>query len=184
MATADSKEEVVLVDWDDHVIGKTSKLEAHEKGGRLHRAISVLIFDSKGRMLLQRRALSKYHAPGLWTNACCSHPRPGEATDVAAHRRLQEEMGIDCPLRETFTFTYEVPVGNGLTEREFDHVFVGTFDGPAQPDPAEVAETRWVTLSELYDTVRLDSPGYTPWFKIILIHMAHAADAEGPRASP
>lgn len=174
MAGAETHDSVILVDWDDREVGTAPKLRAHQNGGQLHRAISVVILDSSGRMLLQRRATGKYHAGGLWANACCSHPRPGEPTDVAAHRRLKEEMGIDCNLKEVFTFTYEVPVGQDLTEREFDHVFLGHFDGTPKPDPREVGEVKWIPVPDLYASVRLDSMDYTPWFKIMLIHMAHS----------
>jgi len=165
---------VVLVDASDRELGAMEKLPAHQGGGHLHRAFSVLVFDPEGRTLLQRRAEGKYHAAGQWANTCCSHPRPGETVEQAAHRRLQEEFGFDCPLREAFAFLYEAPVGGGLTEREFDHVLVGRFAGTPRPDPREVAEYRWVRPEELLSSVRLDAPDYAPWFKIILVHLADA----------
>jgi isopentenyl-diphosphate delta-isomerase len=115
---------VILVDEQDNPIGTAEKMEAHQNGGKLHRAFSVLVFNDKGETMLQRRAASKYHCPTLRTNTCCSHPRPDEITLAAATRRLQEEMGFVCPLEEKFTFLYRAEFSNGLTEHEFDHVFV------------------------------------------------------------
>jgi len=178
MSSTDA-DRVVLVDATDREIGSLEKLPAHQNGGRLHRAFSVLVYDGSGRTLLQRRAEGKYHAAGQWANTCCSHPRPGETVEAGAHRRLQEEFGFDCPLREAFAFLYEAPVGGGLTEREFDHVLVGSFSGTPRPDPAEIAEFRWVRPAELLASVRLDAPEYAPWFKIILLHLAD----EGHRAA-
>lgn len=173
-------EEVVLVDWDDREVGCAPKLVAHQAGGLLHRAVSVLVFDRKGRMLIQKRAAEKYHAPGQWANACCSHPRSGEKPAGAAQRRLKEELGIECELREAFTFTYSVPVGNGLTERELDHVFVGRFEGDLAPNPTEVETTKWISMTELYRKVSLDSKEFAPWFKMILIELAHSEDISVP----
>ncbi|HSU49504.1 MAG TPA: isopentenyl-diphosphate Delta-isomerase, partial [Segetibacter sp.] len=121
-------EEVILVNELDEQIGKMEKMEAHSKG-LLHRAFSVFIFNDQGEMLLQQRAVSKYHSGGLWTNACCSHPRPEEATEDAALRRLQEELGFTVSLAKIFDFRYNASFTNGLTEHEFDHVFVGTYNG-------------------------------------------------------
>lgn len=119
------KAQVILVNELDQETGLMEKMEAHEKG-LLHRAFSVFIMNDQGDMLLQQRALDKYHSGGLWTNACCSHPLPGEAVEAAAHRRLSEEMGFDCPLRELFQFTYRTEFDNGLIEHEYDHVWTGT----------------------------------------------------------
>ena len=171
--TGDGEERVVLVDGDDREIGTAPKLIAHRHGGKLHRAFSILVFDAKGRTLLQKRAAGKYHAPGRWTNTCCSHPRPGEEVEAAAHRKLRQELGFDCPLTESFQFTYSVDLGAGMSEREFDHVLFGRFDGEPRPNPEEVEATKWVTLAELMDDVRLQSPEYTPWFKIILLQLSH-----------
>src|SRR5215468_430433 len=115
-------EQVILVNELDEEIGTMEKLSAHEQGV-LHRAISVFIFNEKGEMLLQQRASRKYHSGGLWTNACCSHPHPGEATHAAALRRLKEEMGFETSLKKAFDFVYKTSFDNGLTEHEFDHVF-------------------------------------------------------------
>jgi isopentenyl-diphosphate Delta-isomerase len=164
-----SREQVILVDADDREIGAMEKLAAHENGGSRHRAFSVFIFDTAGRWLLQRRADGKYHFPGLWTNACCSHPRPGEPTPAAARRRLGEELGFDCPLEEAFQFEYKATCeAEGLTEHELDHVFVGTFDGEPHPAPDEVGAIRWIEPAALEAELR-EAPGaFTPWFKIAL----------------
>ena len=164
-----AEEQVILVDAEDREIGVLGKLAAHENGGVRHRAFSVFIVDPQGRWLLQRRAAGKYHFPGLWTNACCSHPRPGEATADAAHRRLREELGFDCPLTERFQFEYRATsAAEGLTEHELDHVFTGTWAGPVAPDPAEVDATRWMAPSA-HDAERRAQPeNFTPWFKIAL----------------
>ncbi|MEK7619489.1 MAG: isopentenyl-diphosphate Delta-isomerase, partial [Patescibacteria group bacterium] len=129
------QENCILVDETDHEIGTEEKMATHERG-LLHRAFSVFVFNASGELLLQQRAFEKYHSAGLWTNTCCSHPRPGEETLAAAYRRLQEEMGFDCPLNEMFTFRYLAPFPNGLTENEVDHVFFGMYDGPVNPNPA------------------------------------------------
>ena len=164
-----AEDQVILVDADDREIGVLGKLAAHERGGTRHRAFSVFIVDPQGRWLLQQRAAGKYHFPGLWTNACCSHPRPGEATAGAAHRRLREELGFDCPLTERFQFEYRATsAAEGLTEHELDHVFTGTWAGPVAPDPDEVAATRWVEPKALDAEVRAQPENFTPWFKIAL----------------
>ncbi len=145
---ADSEELVVLVDEDDRVIGTEGKMAAHITG-KLHRAVSVFVFNTDGKLLLQQRAASKYHSSGLWSNTCCGHPRPDEGTDTAAHRRLQDEMGFDCPLRRDFGFVYKRQLDGGLVEHEYDHVFVGRHDGTPSPTPAEVADWRWVAADEV-----------------------------------
>ena len=127
---------VVLVDEFDHAIGEMNKMEAHRKGA-LHRAISVLVFNNRHEFMLQQRSLAKYHSPGLWTNTCCSHPRPGEATPMAAHRRLKEEMGFECQLNKAFDFIYKTEFENGLTEHEFDHVYIGYYDRDPIVNPEE-----------------------------------------------
>src|SRR5688572_6849905 len=139
---------VILVNENDEATGSIEKLEAHKKG-LLHRAFSVFVMNSKGEMLLQQRALGKYHSAGLWTNTCCSHPAPGEDTLMASHRRLQEEMGFDCNLEEIFSFTYRTVFHNGLTEYEFDHVLIGNFDGEVRPDASEVLSYRYLSLESI-----------------------------------
>ncbi|HSJ25943.1 MAG TPA: isopentenyl-diphosphate Delta-isomerase [Longimicrobiales bacterium] len=158
-------EHVILVDRDDVALGTLEKLDAHVDGA-LHRAFSVFVFDGSGRMMLQRRAASKYHSGGLWSNTCCSHPRPGEATVAAARRRLQEEMGFDCGLEQAFSFVYRADVGGGLIEHEFDHVFVGRFDGMASPDPGEVDAWRWASPETVARQLVSEPGRYTYWFRV------------------
>ena len=162
-------DDVILVDEQDRPVGTAPKLAAHENGGRLHRAFSVFIFDSAGRMLLQRRAASKYHFGGLWTNACCSHPRVGRNLIDSATARLRHELGFETPLEERFSFIYRAhDLSSGLTEHEFDHVLVGRFDGRPDPNPEEVDAWEWVAPAELLLDVRDRPQRYTPWFRIVL----------------
>jgi isopentenyl-diphosphate delta-isomerase len=158
---------VVLVDDADHEVGIENKERAHREG-RLHRAFSVFVFDRRGRLLLQRRARDKYHSGGLWSNTCCSHPRPGEPVMAAAHRRLREEMGFDCPLRWSFAFVYDAAVGANLVEHEYDHVFVGRFDGEPASDSREVEAWRWETLDVIRQEVSARPESYSAWLKIAL----------------
>ncbi len=158
-------ENVILVDELDNEIGTEEKILAHREG-RLHRAFSIFVFNSKNELLIHRRAVHKYHTGGLWTNTCCSHPRPGEDTEVAAHRRLQEEMGFDCPLEKAFTFIYKVHFpADHMFEHEFDHVFIGFSDAVPQPNPAEVAAYTWVPLYQLKADMAEQPENYTYWFK-------------------
>ena len=161
-----SEEKVVLVDKDDFQLGLMPKLEAHRKGV-LHRAFSVFIFNSSKLLLMQKRSSLKYHSPGLWTNTCCSHQRDGERTIDAAKRRLNEEMGLNVDLKETFSFIYKANLKNGLIEHEFDHVLLGFTDVNPKINTKEVEDWKWVDLSFL--ELDLDkNPGiYTEWFKII-----------------
>ena len=160
------EEKVVLVNERDEKIGLMPKMEAHEKG-LLHRAFSVFVFNDKEELLLQQRAFDKYHSPGLWTNTCCSHQRDGETNLEAGKRRLQEEMGFDCPLEEKFSFKYRAEFDNGLTEHELDHVMTGSFNNDPAINPEEVASFKWMGLEEVKRDMK-DRPGqYTAWFKII-----------------
>lgn len=161
------EDQVILVDEDDQEIGKAEKMAVHEKG-LLHRAFSVLIFNSKGELLLQRRSKKKYHCGGLWTNTCCSHPRGGETTVGAAERRLFEEMGISCSLKEAFSFCYRVTFPNGLTENEYDHVLMGKSESLPKPDPKEVEEWKWVSMKRLKSDIEKNPEIYTYWFKVLL----------------
>jgi isopentenyl-diphosphate delta-isomerase len=158
-------EMVILVDPHDRQIGVEEKLKAHREG-KLHRAISVFLFNEKGEMLLQKRALNKYHSGGLWTNTCCSHPRPDESIERAATRRLQEEMGVACNLQKAFHFIYKAPLDGGLIEHEFDHVFVGDYSGQVNPDANEVAEYRWLDIPAVKNELKNSLENYTVWFKI------------------
>ena len=160
-------EEVTLVDEHDRVLGSAEKLAVH-RSGQLHRAVSVFVFDRAGDMLLQQRAGTKYHSPGRWSNTCCGHPRPGEAPDDAAHRRLREEMGFDCALNPAFAFRYRADLGKGLVEHEYDHVFVGLFTGLPRPDPDEVIGWRWASVDEIIEDLAACPERYTAWFRILL----------------
>jgi isopentenyl-diphosphate Delta-isomerase len=158
---------VVLVDDNDHATGSMEKLEAHRLG-LLHRAFSVFIFNSRGEMLLQQRAEGKYHSAGLWSNACCSHPRPGEEVKAAAHRRLREEMGFDANLKHKTVFRYRAEFPNGLIEHEVDHVFTGQSDEPTRPNPSEVKDYKWITSDLLKDKLRINEGLFTKWFVIAM----------------
>ena len=160
-------EEVILVDEHDNAIGTMEKMEAHRRGA-LHRAYSVLIFNTKGELLLQQRAAAKYHSGLLWTNTCCSHPRPGEAIEQSAQRRLLFEMGIDTPLSLAFTFIYRATLDHDLIEHEFDYVFTGTFDGDPEINRDEVENWRFVSLDTLREDVARSPESYTQWFRVIL----------------
>ena len=162
-----NREEVILVDENDRERGTMEKLEAHRKG-ELHRAFSVFVFDSDGYMILQQRAAEKYHSAGLWTNTCCSHPRPGEDLAMAAARRLKEEMGLNTPLVRRTSFIYRAEFENGLVEHEFDHIFTGVTDADAEPDPAEVADVRWMRPDEIRAEIKADPSRFTPWFRIAM----------------
>lgn len=158
------EEKVILVNKKDQEIGVEEKLKAHQDG-KLHRAFSIFIFNSQGELLLQQRAKIKYHSGGLWTNTCCSHPRLKENLTSAAHRRLREEMGFDCPLREIFKFWYRGKLNHGLTEHEIDHVFIGKFNGQPKPNPDEVDQFRWLNPKLLNEDLKKDPQNYTYWFK-------------------
>lgn len=160
-----AKEKVVLVDRNDKQLGEMEKMEAHVKGV-LHRAFSIFVFNEKGEMMLQRRALSKYHSPGLWTNTCCSHPRMNEAPEEAIHRRLVEEMGFDTDLKKAFDFVYKSDVGQGLIEHEFDHVFFGQYDGEPKINPDEVEEWKFMSIDDVALDIKESPDDYTVWFKI------------------
>ena len=160
------KEEVILVDTNDVHLGTMSKMEAHEKA-ILHRAFSVFILNKEGQLMLQQRALSKYHSPGLWTNTCCSQQRLGETNIEAGTRRLQEEMGFKTPLKELFSFVYKAPFDNGLTEYEFDHVILGYYDFEPIINHEEVANWKWMNLEEIITEIKTTPNNYTVWFKII-----------------
>ena len=174
------KEEVILVNEYDHPLGLMEKMEAHERG-ILHRAFSVFVINDKNELLLQQRAFSKYHSGGLWTNTCCSHPRNGEENLDAAHRRLQEEMGFDCELSKLLDFVYRAELDKGLTEHEFDHVFVGKWDGMPQINTEEVASYKWMDVDAVEQDIDSHPDKYTEWFKIIyqkfLNHVRHESNS-------
>jgi isopentenyl-diphosphate delta-isomerase len=157
--------EVILVNEQDQQIGTMEKMEAHQKG-LLHRAFSIFIFNSKGGLLLQQRAVGKYHNGGLWTNTCCSHPLPGEDVLSAANRRLLEEMGFTTSLSPAFNFIYNATFANGLTEHEYDYVFTGTYDGKITINESEVSDYCFKTINDIQDSIQIHPQKYTEWFKI------------------
>ena len=160
-------EQVILVDKDDNEIGTEAKLKAHREG-KLHRAFSIFVFNSDGNLLLQKRAKEKYHSGGLWTNTCCSHPKPNESIDSNIHLRLKEELGFDCDLTYLRKFTYKAAFENGLIENEIDHIFTGTYNGVVQINPDEVSDYKWVNLKNLREDIKNSPENYTPWLKIAL----------------
>lgn len=158
---------LILVDKDDNQIGFLDKVSVH-KSGVLHRAFSVFIFNSYGDLLLQQRALNKYHSPGLWSNSCCSHPHLNELTSVATHRRLAEEMGISCSMKFAFSFVYKAEFDNGLTEHEFDHVYFGISDDKPSPNHEEVNSWKYISIQNLKIDIVKTPEKYTEWLKICL----------------
>lgn len=156
------EDQVILVDLNDHPVGVASKLAAH-RHGELHRAVSIFVFDSAGRVMLQKRAPTKYHSGGLWSNTCCSHPRPHEEAGSAAHRRLQEEMGVKCEFHEMFSFVYRTKFDNSLIEYEYDHVFFGHYDGCPVLNPEEAEAWKWMEIGRLSVDVRKNPENYTFW---------------------
>lgn len=164
---SEGKDLIILVDPEDKEIGVSDKLLAHQSG-QLHRAFSVFIFNSKAELLLQQRAGTKYHSPGLWSNTCCSHPKPGEKTLDACNRRLKQEMGLKCKLEFGFSFTYKFHFSNGLTEHEFDHVYFGSTDDLPELNLNEVSNWKYIRLQALENEISLHPENYTPWLKICL----------------
>jgi isopentenyl-diphosphate delta-isomerase len=158
--------QVILVDEHDNPVGTAEKMQAHYNGGQLHRAFSIFIFNKKGEMLLQQRAVCKYHSGGLWTNACCSHPAPGEDTMNAALRRLQEELGFITPVKKIFDFLYRAEFDNGLTEHEFDHVFVGEYGGAISFNTEEVMNYCYMPRTVLKQSLAETPANYTAWFHL------------------
>jgi isopentenyl-diphosphate delta-isomerase len=160
-------EKVILVNEKDEAIGEMEKLEAHQKG-LLHRAFSVFLFNSKKELLLQRRALGKYHSPGLWTNTCCSHPRPNEPILEAANRRLKEEMGISTQLEHKVSIIYKAEFDNGLTEHELDHIVIGQHEDDPKINPEEVDSFKWMDLDSIKTDLEKNPNNYTVWFREII----------------
>lgn len=160
------EEKVILVNERDEQIGLMPKMEAHEKA-LLHRAFSVFIFNNENELMLQQRALNKYHSPGLWTNTCCSHQRDGETNIEAGKRRLEEEMGFVVDLQESISFIYKAPFDNGLTEHEYDHVLLGKYNDRPAINADEVASWKWMPLEEVKADILLQPDIYTEWFKVI-----------------
>lgn len=162
-------EQVILVDKDDNAVGTMEKMEAHRKGV-LHRAFSILLFDDAGRMLIQKRAHDKYHSRSLWTNACCSHPLPGETLEEATRRRLRQELGIDVQTEHRYSFIYRAELDGDLIEHELDHVFVGAFNGTPVINEEEVSDWKFVDVAWLKEDIALHPEAYTEWFKLIIGH--------------
>ncbi|RLM25778.1 isopentenyl-diphosphate delta-isomerase [Brenneria alni] len=176
--------EVILVDENDRPTGVMEKQEAHEKGA-MHRAITVYIFNSQQQLLLQQRAIAKYHSGGLWSNTCCSHPAPGEDTLQAAHRRLYQEMGLRCSLTPMLTLTYRLPLDNGLIEHEFGHVYFGMTDDTPQADPDEVEGYQYQSLEQIGQRMAASPEVFTSWFRLTFARIPacwaqfHAAQNDG-----
>jgi isopentenyl-diphosphate delta-isomerase len=162
-------EHVILVDQEDNAIGTMEKLEAHRKG-ILHRAFSILLFNSKGELLLQKRSSLKYHSDSLWTNTCCSHPLPDEPMHQATRRKLKQEMGIDMQPEFAYKFIYKANLDKGLIEHEYDHVFIGTFDGSPNINREEVEDWKFTDMNSLRLDIRKNPQAYTTWFKLIVDH--------------
>lgn len=161
------KEIIICVDKNDNEVGHIEKMNAHIKG-LLHRALSIFIFNEKNELLLQKRYSGKYHSPGLWTNTCCTHPNKDESTDDAAIRRLQEEMGFSCDLKEVFSFMYYIKFDNDLIEHEFDHVYFGRYSNEISINPLEVEDYKWISLDNIKVDLKTNPDNYTFWFKYII----------------
>jgi len=160
------EEKVILVNENDEQIGLMEKIEAHEKA-LLHRAFSVFVYNDKNEVMIQQRALSKYHSPGLWTNTCCSHQKEGETNVEAGKRRLMEEMGFQTDLKEVTSFIYKAPFDNGLSEHEYDYILVGHYNEEPKTNPDEVASWKWMSLEDIKKDMNNHPEKYTAWFKII-----------------
>ncbi len=158
---------VILVNEKDQSVGEMEKLEAHQRG-LLHRAFSVFVFNDKNELLLQKRALSKYHSGGLWTNTCCSHPEPNESNLNAAKRRLKEEMNYTCELKEGFSFIYKIDFENGLSEHELDHVIIGAANEDPILNPEEASDFKWLSIEEIETQIETNKNEFTYWFILIL----------------
>ncbi|MCX2744027.1 isopentenyl-diphosphate Delta-isomerase [Mangrovivirga sp. M17] len=160
-------DQLILVNNNDEVIGYEEKLPVHEKG-LLHRAFSIFVINSKNELLIQQRALHKYHSAGLWANTCCSHPIKGENQEATVHRRLREEMGFDCEVTKVFEFIYKTEFGNGLTEYEYDHVYLGKYDKDPKPNQEEVADFRWIPLNEIKDEMNNEPEKFAYWTRFAI----------------
>jgi len=159
--------DVILVNKHDEPIGKMEKLLAHQKG-LLHRAFSIFLFNENMQMLIQKRNINKYHSGGLWSNACCSHPKPGEKIIDASLRRLIEELNVECQLKKAFSFVYKVDFKNQLIEYEYDHVLIGKINKTPKFNPEEISELKWVSLENLLIDLKINSDKYSYWFQIIM----------------
>jgi isopentenyl-diphosphate delta-isomerase len=160
-------EQIVLIDENDVATGSADKIQAHRQG-LLHRAFTIFVFNDKSQLLLQQRAMGKYHSGGLWTNTCCGHPRPGETTKDGAQRRLREEFGFTCALNKFSTFRYQTEFQNGLKENEITHLFFGRYNDKPQPDPLEIENWKWLSIDNLIQDIKRQPDNYTYWFKAIM----------------
>lgn len=165
------EQNIAIVNQNDEIIAYQDKLKVHEKG-ILHRAFSIFIFNEKNEILLQQRAFSKYHSPGLWTNSCCSHAIEGEEFSQTIHSRLIEEMGMDCDLHFKFSFHYHFKFENGLIENEIDHVYFGNCSVNPNPNSDEVNDYRWASISEIRHQIESNPENFTYWFKFIFERVA------------
>ena len=170
------QEQLILVDEHDEAIGVEEKITAHLNGA-LHRAFSIFIFNSVGHLLLQKRASTKYHSKGLWSNTCCGHPRPGESLEEASRRRLREEMGFDCEVQKIFEFIYHASLEDGLSEYEYDHVLIGRFDGNPTPNRDEVDDWKWAELTTLRLDMKAHPDKYTCWFAISFDELCRSVES-------
>jgi isopentenyl-diphosphate Delta-isomerase len=170
------QEQLILVNERDEAIGVGEKIAAH-LDGVLHRAFSVFIFNSVGQLLLQKRASTKYHSRGLWSNTCCGHPRPGESVEEASRRRLKEEMGFDCEVQKVFEFIYRASLEDGLSEYEYDHVLIGKFDGDPTPNGGEVDDWKWADLTTLRLDMKASPDKYTFWFMLSFDELCRSVKA-------
>lgn len=161
------EKKVILVDENDNAIGLEEKLKVHQEG-RLHRAISVYLFNSKGETIMQQRAAGKYHSGLLWSNTCCSNCYEGESAESSARRALREEMGIECDIKEAFSLIYKTEVGSGLTEHEYLHVFFGIYDNEPKINTEEVKDWKWMSMKELEEDARRNPDKYSNWLKLLL----------------
>jgi isopentenyl-diphosphate Delta-isomerase len=161
------EERLILINLNNEIVGSETKMRVHQQG-LLHRAFSVFIFNVDGCLLLQKRAHHKYHSQDLWTNSCCGHPRVGESTNRAVHRRLQEEMGFDCPMKQVENFLYRAEVSNGLIEHEYDQIYIGRFDGTPVPSPDEVEDWTWTSIPALLKFMTEQPEEWTIWFRRIV----------------
>ena len=158
------EQQLILVDEQNNITGYGEKLQVH-RDGDLHRAFSIFVMNPRGELMLQRRAIEKYHSGGLWANTCCSHPLKGEEREDTVHRRLQEEMGFDCELKPLFDFIYRAEFENGLTEYELDQVYLGAFEGSPKPNPLEVCDWKWIHIDDLKKDIGANPDNYVYWLK-------------------
>ena len=177
MQSTEPADQVVLVDERDRELGSFPKLQAHQEG-RLHRALSVLVFNTSGELLMQRRAIGKYHSGGLWSNTCCTHPGPGEPVADAARRRLFEEMRLTCEVERVGEIVYRAEFESGLVEHEYDHLFIGRSDADPRPNADEVADWRWMSWNAVRLDLAANPAAYTRWLGLVLDEVGRLLDLD------